>query len=336
MCILVDSMGRIAKISLLVMLSLVGLTARAQVFDLSFKIGKSAIDSTYKYNSRALSDISVCSGSSAANVAIYAYSSPDGSLSRNRQLASQRAQSVKSYLESRNPSNTYNIYIIEEDWESVASYLKHCKAEWAPDALEIVKTADVSKRKQLLQELWVGEAWDHLMRYCFPALRRVSVRFTAPAQETASETSALVKLVFNNSSSALKIDSKTMQVLKDLVNSGYSSVIITAYASPEGKEIYNQRLSIRRADKVKELLNSLGCNASVQFAYGGMDWDGLQHQVMNSVSVPERHQVLDVLRGGYDNQTMKKKLQQIAYGRAWLHMMENEMAPLRRVEISFK
>ena len=85
-----------------------------------------------------------------------------------------------------------------------------------------------------------------------------------------------------------------------------------------------------------EILHSLGCKAVIQLSYGGMDWSGLEYQVMNSASVPERQQVLDVLRGGYDNQTMKKKLQQIAYGRSWLHLMEYEMAPLRRVEISFK
>lgn len=329
-------MGRIAKISLLLILSLASLTARAQFFDFSFRIGKSGIDSTYHYNSRALSEISAALGSVEAPISIYAYSSPDGSLSRNRQLARQRAQSVKSFLESRNSSYTYNIYIIDEDWEGVAAYLKHCKAEWAADALEIVESSEASKRKELLKELWVGEAWDHLMRYCFPSLRRVSVRFAAPAPESAPETSALVKLVFNNSSSTPRIDSKTMQVLKDLVNSGYSSVVITAFASPEGKESYNQELSVRRASRVIEILNSLGCKAVIQLTYGGMDWSGLEYQVMNSASVPERQQVLDVLRGGYDNLTLKKKLQQIAYGRAWLHMMEHEMTPLRRVEISFK
>ena len=329
-------MGRIAKISLLLILSLAGLTARAQFFDFSFRIGKSGIDSTYHYNSRALSEISAALGSVAAPISIYAYSSPDGSLSRNRHLARQRAQSVKSFLENRNSSYTYNIYIIDEDWEGVAAYLKHCKAEWAADALEIVESSEASKRKELLKELWVGEAWDHLMMHCFPALRRVSVRFAAPVPESAPETSALVKLVFNNSSSTPRIDSKTMQVIKDLVNSGYSSVVITSFASPEGKESYNQELSVRRASRVIEILNSLGCKAVIQLSYGGMDWSGLEYQVMNSASVPERQQVLDVLRGGYDNQTMKKKLQQIAYGRSWLHLMEYEMAPLRRVEISFK
>ena len=329
-------MGRIAKISLLLILSLASLTARAQFFDFSFRIGKSGIDSTYHYNSRALSEISAALGSVEAPISIYAYSSPDGSLSRNRQLARQRAQSVKSFLESRNSSYTYNIYIIDEDWEGVAAYLKHCKAEWSADALKIVESSEASKRKELLKELWVGEAWDHLMRCCFPSLRRVSVRFSTPAPESATETSALVKLVFNNSSSTPRIDTRTMQALKNLVNSGYSSVVITAFASPEGNESYNQQLSVRRAGKVMEILNSLGCKAVIQLSYGGMDWSGLEYQVMNSASVPERQQVLDVLRGGYDNQTMKKKLQQIAYGRSWLHLMEYEMAPLRRVEISFK
>lgn len=328
-------MGRIAKISLLLILSLAGLTARAQFFDFSFRIGKSGIDSTYHYNSRAVSEISAALGSVSAPISIFAYSSPDGSLTRNRQLARQRAQSVKSFLESRNSSYTFNIYIIDEDWEGVAAYLKHCKAEWAADALEIVESSEASKRKELLKELWVGEAWDHLMRYCFPSLRRVSVRFSTPAPESATETSSLVKLVFNNSSSTPRIDTRTMQALKNLVNSGYSSVVITAFASPEGNESYNQQLSVRRAGKVMEILNSLGCKAVIQLSYGGMDWSGLEYQVMNSASVPERQQVLDVLRGGYDNQTMKKKLQQIAYGRSWLHLMEYEMAPLRRVEISF-
>jgi len=307
----------------------------AQVSDFSFRIGQSRLDSSYKYNSRAISDLAANINGSNGQVSIYAYSSPDGSTARNRQLAKQRASSIKTLLESQNAGLTFNIYIIDEDWDGVASYLKHSKEEWAKEALEIVNNSDKSKRKQLLQELWVGEAWDHLMRNCFPALRRVCARFSPPVSVEQANSSALVTLGFNNSSSVPKIDSQTASLIKDIISSNPASVTITAYASPEGTESYNQKLSVRRALRVMDILVSYGCKADIKMNYGGMDWTGLSKEVKKSASVPERLQVLDILNGGYDSATTKKKLQSVAYGRAWLHMMEYEMAPLRRVEISF-
>lgn len=327
-------LAKISLISLLLLLTGSSLSLRAEVSDFAFRIGRSSLDSTYKYNSRAISAVSSLSQHPGGVVDIYSYSSPDGSLSRNRQLSRKRAESVKSYMQTVNPSFTYNMHIVDEDWDGVVSYLKHTKAEWAKDALEIVSTADVSKRKDLLKELWVGEAWDHLMKYCFPALRRVSVRFSSG--ETPTEYSGQkLKVLFGNSSFVPKLDSSTKRLLQDIINANPAVVNLTAFASPEGKESYNELLSLRRAHRLKEILIQYGCKSDIRIFYGGMDWAGLEREVSNSVTALDRDQVLEVLRGGYDNATMKKNLQRISYGRAWLHLMETEMTPLRRVEITF-
>ena len=216
-------MGKLVKkflFSLFLSLAVGLLSLHAEVLDFAFRVGQFRVDSSYKNNSRAILNISSATG----HVDIYAYCSPDGSLSRNRQLAKLRAASVKELAQSQNSSLTFNIYLVDEDWDGVASYLRHCKAEWAKDALEIVNNSEASSRKELLQELWVGEAWDHLMKYCFPSLRRVSASFSnVPKQSWAS--SQLV-VFFANSSSAPNIDNATRELLKDILNSAKSKTFL--------------------------------------------------------------------------------------------------------------
>ena len=141
----------------------------SEAYQFGFGIGRSVLDSTYKYNQRACERVRDAFASLySPTVIVTAYSSPDGKLSRNRQLAALRAASVKDYINSFCPVSVQTV-VIAEDWEGVARYLKRSSLEWKDDALAILSSKDGDK-KELLKDLWVGEAWDDLIKNCFPPL----------------------------------------------------------------------------------------------------------------------------------------------------------------------
>lgn len=59
--------------------------------------------------------------------------------------------------------------------KGVAAYLRRSDKPWKDEALKIVE-AGGKNRKVLLQDLWVGEAWEDLMKNTFPALRKTEIR----------------------------------------------------------------------------------------------------------------------------------------------------------------
>ena len=308
---------------------------------LDFKVGKYTVDSTYKYNARAIARVREAFASeSICSVTVTAYSSPDGKYSRNRQLSSLRAASVNDFISSFVPSGVaVNTVLVAEDWDGVLRYFKRSSLEWKDEAIAILSSKEGDK-KALLQDLWVGEAWDDLLKNCFPALRRVvvSIEKTAPAgaQEAGFDVASIV---FNSGSSALTpsiADNSTgFSILRQLASGDSPTLYIYIKASPEGEEAANQALSIKRADRIKTRLISLGYTGEVITVYQGEDWEGLADMVRESSDMPDKDAVLDILADkSLDRAARKQALQKLSYGRTWLRLMNEEMTGLRKAVIS--
>ena len=303
----------------------------SEAYQFGFGIGRSVLDSTYKYNQRACERVRDAFASLySPTVIVTAYSSPDGKLSRNRQLAALRAASVKDYINSFCPVSVQTV-VIAEDWEGVARYLKRSSLEWKDDALAILSSKDGDK-KELLKDLWVGEAWDDLIKNCFPALRRVTVSFEQNAVPDApSAVSDNCEIVFKSGSSVLG-STKNLNVL---AKSGAPYLYIYIKASPEGEEDANRNLSLRRADRIKSRLISLGYKGEVVPVYLGEDWEGLARVVGESTDLPDKDAVLDILADkSLDRNARKRALQALSYGNTWLRLMKEEMSGLRRAVVS--
>ena len=313
-----------------------GLSAN-EAFQIGFRVGASGIDTTYMYNARACARIyGVINAFDGAAVKVTAYSSPDGKFSRNRQLAALRAASAKDYVLSLSPSSEVNTVVVAEDWDGVKKYLQRSSLEWKDDALAILSSKEGDK-KALLQDLWVGEAWEDLLKNCFPSLRRVVISVESNASGASVEVSGLPEIVFRSGSSAIdRSYLNNRSGLEKLSNyAGAQCLYIYVKASPEGDEAANEKLSIRRAERIKAHLKATGYAGEVVTVYKGEDWEGLAGKVRESSDLPDKDAVLDILgNSSLSRDQRKKALQALSYGHTWLRLMEEEMQELRKAVVS--
>lgn len=317
-------------------LAVAPLTLHSRSFEFSFPVGKSCIDSSYKNNARAYARMEdALHTASESSITIISYSSPDGNFSRNRQLARLRAASARdlvvSLFSSVNPDSMV-LKCVNEDWDGVKAYLKRSSLEWKDDALAILNSSEGDK-KALLQDLWVGEAWDDLMKNCFPSLRRVSIQIAESAPEVPLASISGCSVQFNQGSSVLVSSYK--KGLKQVGSSSESPIYIYVYASPEGDPAQNEKLSYKRASRVEAALRGYGYSGSVEIKYLGEDWNGLLDAVKTSSDLPDKEAVIDILTDtSLDRSARKKALQALSYGKTWLRLMDTEMSGLRRAIVS--
>ena len=322
--------------------------ASAETHRINFKLGKSRVDTLYNNNAGVCARINeVLSICPDARISINSYSSPDGKTSRNLQLARQRAESAKETILAQNPSLDPSQIVINqavEDWSGVKTYLQRCNKEWKEEALEILNKTDVDK-KALLQDLWVGEAWEDLMKNCFPALRRVTIQLITPDPAVQNQASAgnngvsPAILHFANGSSGLQshfMDNVAgLENLKNLAQSAAKELYIYVKSSPEGNEASNERLGNRRGKAIEKRLRDLGYAGKVNVVYAGEDWAGLAQAVEASADIPDKEAILDILSDQNKTRNSRKKaLQALSYGKTWLRMLDVEMSGLRSAVVT--
>ena len=309
----------------------------AESFELSFRIGKSDVDTTIYNNARARTRIesAILFLPQDARISVKAYSSPDGRLSRNRQLSLFRAASVRDFLLSMTSSLDYSridLITVDEDWEGVKSYLRRSNKGWKQEALDIINATSGDK-KALLQDLWVGEAWDDLMKNCFPSLRRVSVEIENSAPQVPEGHIDGPEVLFTQGGS--RVPSSACNDLKVLASTAANTLYIYIKASPEGTSEGNEVLSLRRASRIEALLRQYGYTGEVSVEYRGEDWDGLLEAVKAATDMPDKESVIEILQDGtLDRASRKKALQALSYGKTWLRLMDTEMSGLRKAIVS--
>lgn len=120
------------------------------------------------------------------------------------------------------------------------------------------------------------------------------------------------------------------------------SIVINAYASPEGGYNYNKRLSIERAETAKRLLlsysrDSIRLNPSkIVIRQCGENWGGLTNSLLESYNKEDREEVLSILLDTtISDATRKTRLMAIDSGRTWRYIIDNYMSVLRNAEWIF-
>ncbi len=120
------------------------------------------------------------------------------------------------------------------------------------------------------------------------------------------------------------------------------SIVINAYASPEGGYKYNRWLSIERAKTAKRLLlawssDTLRLNPSkIVIRPCGENWGGLTKSISETYSREDREQVLSILLDTtISDATRKTRLKAIDSGRTWRYIINNYMPVLRTAEWTF-
>lgn len=254
----------ISLLLLLVSLQWGSVMASAETVSLRFRINKSTVDASFKNNAAALQELEELSGrDDVQSVTVKAACSPDGPLSFNRVLARSRAQAVADHLQALNPSlKDIRIEVVEEDWSGLASYVRRSNKPWKDEALEILRQRG-SNCKQLLQELWVGEAWEDMVKNYFSRLRKAEVvfAFTPQAEEVAASSPARVTFPRGVGSSIWPGFGKNKTALNEIQTLAHSSadtLYIRGCCSPDGSKQANRKLSEKRAQVLKAYLEGAG------------------------------------------------------------------------------
>ena len=111
-----------------------------------------------------------------------------------------------------------------------------------------------------------------------------------------------------------------------------ASIIIEGSSSPIGHEVYNQRLSLRRAKKAESYLRTISGFQDVDMMVVGKgeDWQTFIEDITEKYSRKNRQQLLDILNSDIPNKDKKQKIQRLdSDGTTWRHLVVNYMTTSR-------
>jgi hypothetical protein len=113
------------------------------------------------------------------------------------------------------------------------------------------------------------------------------------------------------------------------------SIVIYAYASPEGSPRRNNWLSRKRAQVAKDYVLSQLPNDSVLLLENiilrpmGENWDGLEEELRENYHQPNRDKVLRIMRANVPTETKKWRLQNLDNGYTYKWIIRHHMPSLR-------
>lgn len=335
-----------AFIPMLLILSCLGAQAapreRSVATRFSYPQGKTEVSESFRGNPEALRllDEVLRADAPVVRIEVKGVSSPEGALGVNRRLAAQRASLAADFLKTRYPSlpdSLFTVNTLAEDWAGVEHYLSRSGKGWQDEALQIVR-GPASKRKPLLQELWVGEAWDDLMKNSFPSLRRTEIRVVLEGDAAPGR-----RILFRSGyRSFVKSDPGNAEILREVEEKfagGYTGpVVLTGYSSPDGSAAANEKLSLARACSVRDyLINALNIpEDQIRVESGGIDWAGFAATVENSYYGADKERILTILGDQNTTDSQKKRaLLALDGGKTWQKLKKEQMPLLRAVATSF-
>ena len=321
-----------------------------------YRIGSVNVDPKLNPNQDNLSKLdNILSGNRAIRaIELRASSSPDGPYYINERYAHERAEKMIQFLSDRYPSldaSVWQVTEVPEDWDGVADYLRRSSEDYKNEAMQIVR-ANSPNRKELLQDLYAGEAWDDLYKYAFPWLRAVKLRIVYEEGSAVQAPPVIVRtdekivaegsipIYFERSSSNLRQDfsgnAGQIARIRQQVADGADSLSLVTYASPEGSEAVNMSISKRRSAAVRDYLSRQtgipAANISVHEI--GEDWEGFAKSVNATYVGVDRENVLNILRNRTLGASAKEEaLKKLDGGRTWQSLIQGQMTELRRVEV---
>ncbi len=171
-------------------------------------------------------------------------------------------------------------------------------------------------------------------------------QFGAPADKMANDRATVYfRLNMSNLNWRLPLNRNNdvkadVEQLKSFLNQGWKikNLEINAWASPEGQQQHNQRLSERRAETgrklLKKLMKEIGLNYddySVAVNARGEDWNGFEAAVRNS-NIADKDVILNIIRSTSDLNQREAEIRKMALV---YRSVEKEILPmLRRTEIA--
>lgn len=333
-------------ISVLALLGCLGAYAAPKEQSVSAKIGygigKTEVNTSVRSNGKAVDVLdNVLEEARVSRIEVTSASSPDGPYSVNKRLAGERASQAVEFLKGRYglADSLFVIKTIAEDWQGVAAYLRRSDKPWKEDALKIIESAGKNRKAQL-QDLWVGEAWDDLMKNAFPGLRSTKIRVVIESSPLEQEKDRLLFARGYRQPERSEENFAVLSSLKEKIAAGYDGVItLTGYSSPDGSAAANDKLALARASVVRDyLVNELHYLADkIAIENGGVDWEKFASTVEYSYYGADRGRVLEILRDQNLSSAQKKRaLIALEGGNTWAKLKADYMDQLCVVKVGFE
>lgn len=307
-----------------------------EAVQIRFRINQSALDPAFKQNASALGLAdSLLSLEGVQRVTIRSTCSPDGPLAFNRYLAKARAESIETLIKIKHPDlpeDTFNIEVVEEDWDSLAENIRKSGQPWAQEALGIINNGG-SQMKSLLQELWVGEAWDYMVRHYFQQLRSVKMEVVISRPQDLSALRASAKDLQITYPAGIryvypryKDNRAQLQTLQNWIDSGVDTLYIKTFTSPDGSSAANTQLAANRAAALEQYLRTeLSFQGIIVSRCEGESWEGVANCIENAAKEADWSHILDIVRDNTTSSIQKKRLlQQPANVKAWQQIRSSE------------
>ena len=297
-----------------------------------FRINQSAIDPGFKQNEKELSQAdSLLSLDTTTGITIKATCSPDGPAAFNHYLSRARAEEMVAYLKERHPDfpeNRIKIEVTDEDWDALAAFVRRSGQAWKEEALSIINNKDNTNKKQLLQELWVGEAWDYMVKHYFPQLRTIRIEFKTrsielPQTDISQDGQSAVQIRYPRGIRHIYPEyynnREQLSKLNALASSHADTLYIRTSSSPDGSSKANLELAKNRAKAAEWYLKEqLGYRGQIIIQTIGEDWDGLVNVIEASDKLAYKEEMLSVINNtSLDTVSKKKQLNKIDNGNAW-------------------
>ncbi len=109
------------------------------------------------------------------------------------------------------------------------------------------------------------------------------------------------------------------------------SLAINAMSSPEGPFLYNEKLSQRRAESLRNYLLAAYPHSAtkIKVGYSGEDWVGFRKMVVEDDNVPHKLEVLSIIDSENDPDSKEQLIKEIAKGKSWIYIKAKILPYLR-------
>jgi len=362
------TLSRKVVLSVLLLAGLVLSTRAQERVRIYFPFDNSELSANYLSNAGSLSQLDSCLAVNIPDqLEVVTFSSPEGNVQYNLNLSKKRAQSVQRYLESRYPALKGRIVLNAgaESWEDLRSRVVEdvrLSEDVRASVLQIIDNSlepDEKERslKALPEYQRLYSNYFRNLRYAAVVLPSASVAsgshsgsYTQNGSAAGSSSASYVSEVAGGSDTDIRFDLRSATVhateaneellsafdnlLSRISEEDLKSLSIVGWASPEGPEAVNNRLSGARAQNLESLVVSRypALRGKVNVVNGGENWGGLRRAVEQDsvLSAAERQEILDIIDSSLSAKEKEARLRALpAYG----HLFEDVFPSLRSASI---
>ena len=150
-----------------------------------------------------------------------------------------------------------------------------------------------------------------------------------------ANNSAHLDASYRDNAAAIREVEEFMRILLQ-GDCGTRVIIIDGAASPLGKEEYNKRLALRRAEAVRDFLHTIegGDRIRIHAISDGEDWESFTRDVVANYNRPNREKVLEIIRSNYSHDEKEEMLRRLdKSGETFRILVSKHMAESRNAAL---